>query len=319
MLSSFLASVFSSCGTSLTGVETLEQIEVELEQDEVEAEIEDAAENQELDMEGFIDGTANKDLSDLEDEQQIIVEIEGGDAATEETAMPTPPSQMITAPPPETASPTSLATDPPPATASPTNAPMTIPPLETASPTIHPPPPSKVDKTKVWTGEGVGNDDSTPPAPSPPTSWNAPPPLSPSPPAVVSSSCPGNVWCPLQHFYQDNHTNPLLVLGVFAFVPLFLLCCCRWYCIRRSNARRDERGDYRAVAARYGDMRYDNTFSDTMSDDGDYDDYDDDDFFNGHGDVEQDDSWGRSGKRTLEMSNLGDERNGGLSLEEMNG
>ena len=68
------------------------------------------------------------------------------------------------------------------------------------------------------------------------------------------------------------------------------------------------------MAARYGDMGYDNTFSDTLSDD-----EDDDDFFNGHGDVEQDDSWGRSGKRTLEMSSLGYERNGGLSLEEMNG
>jgi hypothetical protein len=59
-------------------------------------------------------------------------------------------------------------------------------------------------------------------------------------------------------------------------------------------------------------MGYDNTFSDTMSDD------EDDDFLNGKGDVE-DHSWGRSGKRTLEMSSLGYERNGGLSLAEMNG
>ena len=291
------------------GVETLEQIEEELQQDELEAEMEDAAENQELDLEGFIDGTADKDLSDLEDQQQILVE----------SVAPTTP-EMIPVPS-GTASPTSLVPLPPPVTASPTNSPVMVAPLETARPTHPPAPPSsKADKNKLWTGEGVGNDDDSlpsPPSSSPPasSSWNAPSSASSSPPpSVASSACQGMVWCPLQHFTQDNHMNPYLVLGVLAFVPLFLLCCCRWYCLRRSNARRDERGDYRAVAARYGDMGYDNTFSDTLSDD-----EDDDDFFNGHGDVEQDDSWGRSGKRTLEMSSLGYERNGGLSLEEMNG
>ena len=55
-------------------------------------------------------------------------------------------------------------------------------------------------------------------------------------------------------------------------------------------------------------MDYDNTFSEDFSDD-EVDQYD--------GDVEE--SWGKSGKKVLEMGTIKNERNGGLSLEEMNG
>lgn len=185
------------------------------------------------------------------------------------------------------------------------------------------PAPPPIDRTKVWTGEGADSgvkerddddDDSQqneeheePPVPSP-TTWNLPV-AAPTPTAVVTECNPAlGIPCSVQETYQNN---PLVVLALLAFLPLFLLCCCRRYCCRSKSAE-DTRGEYRAVAARYGDMTFDNTFSDTLSDE------EDDDFENGYGDIE-DDSWGQSGKRTLEMSSLGNERDGGLSLEEMNG
>ena len=53
-------------------------------------------------------------------------------------------------------------------------------------------------------------------------------------------------------------------------------------------------------------MSYDNTFSDDYSADGSFD-----------GDIEE--SWGKSGKRVLEMGNVSEQNGGELSLEEMNG
>jgi hypothetical protein len=254
--------------------ETLEDIEEELTKEEKEAEMEDEAENKELDKEGFIDGTGTKDTGDEDDQQTIVPESDGGMHDMQD---------------------------------------MTMEPHEI---------PSEVDRKKVWTGEGegmgmdmdmdmdmeMGDDDinnEPPPVPSP-THQNAP--VQPAPSSNhIFSACSG-LSCPLVNAYQDH---PLPVLVVLALVPLFLLCCLRKYCCRSKSAG-DARGAYRAVAARYGDMAYDNTFSDTLSDD------EDDDFHNGNGDIE-DDSWGRSGKRSLQMSNLGRKRNDGLSLEEMNG
>ena len=60
------------------------------------------------------------------------------------------------------------------------------------------------------------------------------------------------------------------------------------------------------MAAQYGNMGYDNTFSEVYSDDEDDMDL-------------EDDSWGKSDRRTLEMSNLGNGHDDKLSMSEMNG
>ena len=147
----------------------------------------------------------------------------------------------------------------------------------------------------------------TVPAPSPTTPVTTLHPLPTLPPKAQSTDndCNGLVC---QH--------PLFIYSVLAFLPLLAIFLCRKYCCAKKE---DSRGQYRAVAAQYGDMSFDNTFSDTFSDEGD-DTYDED------GDVEE--SWGKSGgKRVLEMSsikNSNGSQNGiggedGLSLEEMNG
>ena len=150
------------------------------------------------------------------------------------------------------------------------------------------------------------------PTSRPPTTggggWNPPvssPTFHPLEPAATVD-CTGLVG-QLQCGYEGH---PLATYAMIAFVPLLLICCMRKYC--RPKSALDTRGQYRAVAAQYGNMGYDNTFSDTFSDD------EDDDFVNGNGDIE-DDSWGKSGKRTLELPSLRKEQNGGLTLAEMNG
>jgi hypothetical protein len=82
-----------------------------------------------------------------------------------------------------------------------------------------------------------------------------------------------------------------------AILPLLLICLCRRYCCGGDKGN-DNIGQYREVAAQYGDVNFDNTFSDAYSDDGSAGDDDDDDD-DGGGDVEE--SWGKSGKQVLEM------------------
>jgi hypothetical protein len=92
--------------------------------------------------------------------------------------------------------------------------------------------------------------------------------------------------------------NPLAVYSILAILPLLLICLCRRYCCGGDKGN-DNRGQYREVAAQYGDVNFDNTFSDAYSDDGSAGDDDDDDDDDGGGDVEE--SWGKSGKQVLEM------------------
>ena len=107
-------------------------------------------------------------------------------------------------------------------------------------------------------------------------------------------------------------------------MPLLLICVCYKYCRRcccGGSTKDDARGEYRTIAATYGDASYDNAFSENFSDD------EDDNAF-------QDDSWDQAGgKRVLELGTLGKNTksngdagrsqrvgaNGRLSLEEMNG
>jgi hypothetical protein len=64
--------------------------------------------------------------------------------------------------------------------------------------------------------------------------------------------------------YQD--CNPFLLVGVAAMIPLLLICICRRWCCGGSSD--EDKGQYRQVAAQYGDSKYDNTFSDEYSADG---------------------------------------------------
>ena len=201
--------------------------------------------------------------------------------------------------------------------------------VEPQEPAPHPTP------TVDWTGEGGGiGEGEEPTAPTPtsvpvPTTPLSQPTTAPVAPVsapvfapIATPSSPSSEWewtptttttetieCSgivgtMECQYKQHE---MIIMAVLAFVPVLVICLLRKCCCKPSK---DTRGEYRAVAAQYGD--YDNTFSD------DYSDEEDDDFVNGNGDIE-DDSWGKSGKRTIEMSNLGHEQNGGLSLEEMNG
>jgi len=98
----------------------------------------------------------------------------------------------------------------------------------------------------------------------------------------------------------SSHAHSLGFFVAVAMVPILLLCICRRFCC---SGKQDSRGEYRAVAARYGDMSFDNTFSDNFSDE------------ELEGDPEE--AWGKSGKRVMEMGSVtnGDR----LSLEEVNG
>lgn len=128
--------------------------------------------------------------------------------------------------------------------------------------------------------------------------WNEPAPVFTVPPGTFQDSCSGlsgRIGC-------QFHDHTLGTLIFLAFAPLVLICLCRRYCCSKPV---DTRGEYRAVAAQYGDMTFDDAFADTYSDD------EQDDL--------EDDSWGKAGRSALEMSTLGKEVNGGLSLEEMNG
>lgn len=272
--------------------ETLEQIEEELQLDEQEAEAIDAAEDQELDEEGFEDGTdpivnddesePKIDMSDTLDEDDIKEDLEDWEdieawkEATEEhdkEYFAEWEKEHSGEPKEETGISDQTAT--------------------------------KVYDNPGWTGEGGeknDDDDNVVPAPvSTPTAteggWSSPVsaptfhPLGPGETILDCSGIVGQMHCGYAEY-------PLAVFAILAFVPMILLCCLRKYCRDKSN---DTRGEYRAVAAQYGNMGYDNTFSDAYSDD------EDDDFVNGDGDVE-DDSWGKSGKRSLEMAGMGKQK-----------
>lgn len=90
--------------------------------------------------------------------------------------------------------------------------------------------------------------------------------------------------------------------GVFTGAIL-LLCVLRCFCVCRQR-RRDDLGEYRAVAAKFGSA-HDNAFDDAASEGSFYDE-----------DAE-DDEWASGHKANLEM--VSREHNGGLTLEEMNG
>jgi hypothetical protein len=92
-------------------------------------------------------------------------------------------------------------------------------------------------------------------------------------------------------------------IGAVIILLLLLLCCC-YSCYFLGSRRRDDRGEYRAVAARFGKSD-DNAFDDASSD-GSF--FDDEDF---------EDHWPPNQRMSLEM--ISQERNGGLTLEEMNG
>lgn len=110
---------------------------------------------------------------------------------------------------------------------------------------------------------------------------------------------------PVQTIPSSSSTVTFAAYAILIFMPLLLICCCWRYCCK-GRSEKDTRGEYRTVAAQYGNMGYDNTFSEVYSDDED------------NGDLE-DDSWGKSGRRTLEMSNLGNGHDEKLSMSEMNG
>jgi hypothetical protein len=107
--------------------------------------------------------------------------------------------------------------------------------------------------------------------------------------------------------------------GVIVLLPLLLVICGYRWCCRSGPKSNDARGEYRTIAATYGDASFgDNAFSEDYSDD--------DDGEEDHFDNEYDDSWATttsSGgtKRVLEMGNLGRQygRQDRPSLRETNG
>ena len=96
------------------------------------------------------------------------------------------------------------------------------------------------------------------------------------------------------------------VLVAVVFLLCFRRCFRRWLCFFCGRSQ-DDRGEYRAVAERFGTYDYDNAFDDAASDDeGSY-----------YEDEFEEDDWSSGPKPTLEM--VKQERNGGLTLEEING
>ncbi|CAJ1965769.1 unnamed protein product [Cylindrotheca closterium] len=81
---------------------------------------------------------------------------------------------------------------------------------------------------------------------------------------VFKPELPATQECSLSSYsIQACMKNTYVLGGVGSILLLLLLCICRKCCCRSSRA--DERGQYRQVAAQYGDMKYDNTFSDDYS------------------------------------------------------
>lgn len=268
--------------------ETFEDLENELEQEEIKAEDEEQKIEEELNNEGYTDGT-----DPMDDEGEEGMEWNNTAIDADATAQELDESVAATGKNITTTGEAGIVES-----------------IETTST------PGEDQEHSGWTGEGDDLNQVPVPtehqvaAPTPTTTneWNGPTPTFTFPPAMETKACSdlATISDQIQCRFEEY---PFVFYAVLAFVPLLLICCCRRYCCRPSK---ESRGEYRAVAAQYGDMSFDNTFSDNYSDDG----MSDDD--NGMEDVEE--SWGKSGKRVLEMGTIKKgESNGGLSLEEMNG
>jgi hypothetical protein len=111
----------------------------------------------------------------------------------------------------------------------------------------------------------------------------------------VTPACGGTI-CQLGLLVSTH-----IILSSLAAVTLALLCY--WRLKLCCSRRRVDHGEYRMVTAQYVDSAFDESLSD--------DEGSDDENFDG--------GWSKSGKRTIEMHSIDRERNGGLTLEEMNG
>mmetsp|Transcript_21999 Transcript_21999/g.32494 ORF Transcript_21999/g.32494 Transcript_21999/m.32494 type:complete len:324 (+) Transcript_21999:177-1148(+) len=101
---------------------------------------------------------------------------------------------------------------------------------------------------------------------------------------------------------QDHH---IVYVGMTTILVFY--CLLRFFCCPSNRLKHDDKGEYRAVAEQYGNYN-DDAFCDEFSAQGSYEEYDD---------YQDDWSAGGPNKKSIEMVNR--ERNGGLTLEEMNG
>ena len=107
--------------------------------------------------------------------------------------------------------------------------------------------------------------------------------------------------------------HPFPFYSSLVSIVLVFVCLSRYICCRRIGKGRshDPRGEYRSVASQFGRNGFDNAFSDELSNESDDGGYMDD---------MEDDSWGNSGQKVLELGSFrSTEQNGGLTLAEMNG
>jgi hypothetical protein len=131
-------------------------------------------------------------------------------------------------------------------------------------------------------------------------------------PATQSAKNPKKFQCKstttAEKLYCRVSSNVSAKPGEFAilFLMLAVLCVCRK---RLFGNDQDARGEYRSVAHHYADVAFDDTFDDEVSS-GDNDEYMSDD---------EEEGWSNGGKHVIEMKTLESEKNGGLTLEEMNG
>jgi hypothetical protein len=114
----------------------------------------------------------------------------------------------------------------------------------------------------------------------------------------VKSACGGTIC--QTGLIVSNH----IILSSLAAVTLALLCY--WRLRICCSRRRVDHGEYRMVTAQYVDSAFDDSLSDAGDDEGS-----DDENFDG--------GWSKAGKRSIEMHAIDREMNGGLTLEEING
>ena len=131
---------------------------------------------------------------------------------------------------------------------------------------------------------------------------------------VVITTCSGVNFlaCKMK---GDIHAHPI----GFAFIMSVLLLCCYRRCREAANRDVAARGEYRAVAAQYEEMLFDN-FNDDYSagaDDRSAGSLSENGDVNGH-----DDDWASAPRKGIELTSIRRQEvssNGGLTLEEMNG
>lgn len=122
--------------------------------------------------------------------------------------------------------------------------------------------------------------------------------------------CPGgffsNFSCHTAVLIQEHH---FFFVGM-STILIFCLCRC-FYCPGSQRViKKDDRGEYRAVAEQYGTCNDEVFFADGFSAPGSFDEDDE----------EYQDDWSAGvSKSSIEMVSQKEERNGGLTLEEMNG